>query len=29
MNIDVHSIDFWRNSLNVIEKDIEKFINMA
>ncbi|QAA32230.1 M3 family oligoendopeptidase [Clostridium manihotivorum] len=25
MGIDVHSIDFWRNSLKLIEKDIEKF----
>jgi len=29
MNIDVHSIDFWRNSLKLIEKDIDKFINIA
>ncbi|WP_202813779.1 M3 family oligoendopeptidase [Defluviitalea phaphyphila] len=28
MNIDLHSLDFWRNSLKLIEKDIEKFINM-
>ncbi|WP_234117389.1 M3 family oligoendopeptidase [Clostridium hydrogenum] len=27
MNIDVHSIDFWRNSLKLIESDIEKFIS--
>jgi pepF/M3 family oligoendopeptidase len=29
MNIDVHSIDFWRNSLKLIESDIEKFINIV
>jgi len=28
MDIDIHSIDFWRSSLNLIEKDIEKFVNM-
>ncbi|MBU3100192.1 MULTISPECIES: M3 family oligoendopeptidase [Clostridium] len=28
MNIDLHSIDFWRSSLKLIELDIEKFINM-
>lgn len=28
MNIDVHSIDFWRSSLKLIERDIEKFINI-
>lgn len=26
MNIDVHDINFWRNSLNLIEKDIDTFI---
>ncbi|WP_207669274.1 M3 family oligoendopeptidase [Fonticella tunisiensis] len=29
MNIDVHSIDFWRSSLKVIEEDIEKFISLT
>jgi len=29
MDIDVHSIDFWRNSLKLIERDIEKFINIV
>ncbi len=29
MNIDVHSIDFWRSSLKVIEEDIEKFIELS
>ena len=28
MNIDVHSIDFWRSSLKLIEKDIEKFVSL-
>jgi len=28
MNVDIHSIDFWRSSLNLIELDIETFINM-
>jgi len=28
MNIDVHSREFWRNSLKIIEKDIEKFISI-
>lgn len=28
LDVDVHSIDFWRNSLKLIEKDIEKFINI-
>ncbi|MFT5872683.1 MAG: pepF/M3 family oligoendopeptidase [Clostridium sp.] len=28
MDIDIHSIDFWRSSLNLITQDIEKFINM-
>lgn len=28
MNIDVHSIDFWRSSLKLIESDIEKFISL-
>lgn len=29
IDIDVHSIDFWRNSLNLIKKDIEEFISRA
>ncbi|MGH4123850.1 MAG: M3 family oligoendopeptidase [Clostridium sp.] len=29
IDIDVHSIDFWRNALNLIQKDIEVFINRA
>ena len=29
MNIDVHSIDFWRNSLKLVEEDIEKFIQLS
>jgi len=28
MDVDIHSIDFWRSSLNLITLDIEKFINM-
>jgi len=28
MGVDIHSIDFWRSSLNLITLDIEKFINM-
>lgn len=28
MGINVHSIDFWRSSLNLIKKDIEKFISL-
>lgn len=28
MNIDIHSVDFWRSSLNLIAEDIEKFINL-
>lgn len=28
MNVDIHSVDFWRSSLKLIEKDIEKFINL-
>ncbi|MBW9153947.1 M3 family oligoendopeptidase [Clostridium estertheticum] len=27
IDIDVHSIDFWRNALNLIQKDIEVFIS--
>lgn len=29
IDIDVHSIDFWRNALNLIQKDIEEFIRKA
>jgi len=29
INIEVHSIDFWRNSLELIQKDIEEFISRA
>jgi len=28
MDVDIHSIDFWRSSLNLIGTDIEKFANM-
>lgn len=28
MDVDIHSIDFWRSSLNLITLDIDKFINM-
>lgn len=28
MGVDIHSKDFWVSSLKVIEKDIEKFINL-
>lgn len=28
MGVDVHSIDFWRGSLNLIKNDIEKFISL-
>ncbi|MGE5632344.1 MAG: M3 family oligoendopeptidase [Caulobacteraceae bacterium] len=28
MNIDVRSVDFWRSSLNLIKKDIDKFIEL-
>lgn len=28
MGIDVRSIDFWRSSLKLIERDIEKFVNL-
>ena len=28
MDVDIHSIDFWRSSLNLIAEDIEKFVNM-
>lgn len=29
MDVDVRSIDFWRNSLSLIEKDIDTFISLA
>lgn len=29
MGIDVHSMNFWRGSLKIIERDIEKFINIV
>lgn len=29
MDIDVTSVDFWRSSLDLIKKDIEKFIELA
>lgn len=29
MNIDVHDINFWRNSLKLIEEDIERFISLS
>lgn len=29
MDVDIHSIDFWRSSLNLICEDIEKLVNMA
>ena len=29
MNIDVHDVNFWRNSLKLIEEDIEKFIEIS
>jgi oligoendopeptidase F len=28
MNIDVRKVDFWRSSLDLIRKDIEKFIKL-
>jgi oligoendopeptidase F len=28
MGIDVRSVEFWRGSLKLIEKNIEKFINL-
>lgn len=28
MDIDIHSINFWRNSLKMIEKDIDKFLKL-
>ncbi|MDR7313859.1 M3 family oligoendopeptidase [Brevibacillus nitrificans] len=29
MDVDVRSVDFWRNSLSLIGKDIEKFVELA
>ena len=29
MNIDVHDPGFWRNSLELIEKDIDRFIKLG
>ncbi|WP_069649824.1 M3 family oligoendopeptidase [Caloranaerobacter ferrireducens] len=29
MGIDIRSVDFWRSSLKLIEKDIEKFIKLS
>ncbi|KGG80486.1 oligoendopeptidase F [Caloranaerobacter azorensis H53214] len=29
MGIDIRSVDFWRSSLKLIEKDIEKFIELS
>lgn len=29
VGIDVHSVDFWRSSLDLVKKDIEKFIELA
>lgn len=29
MDVDVRSIDFWKSSLRLVEKDIEKFIELA
>lgn len=29
VGIDVHSVDFWRSSLEVIAKDIERFVEMV
>jgi pepF/M3 family oligoendopeptidase len=28
MGIDIHSVDFWRSSLNIIKEDIERFIKI-
>lgn len=28
VDVDIHSIDFWRSSLKIIENDIEKFLNL-
>ena len=29
MGIDIHSVDFWRSSLKIIEEDIEEFIKLS
>jgi pepF/M3 family oligoendopeptidase len=29
MGIDIHSVDFWRSSLKIVEEDIEKFIELS
>ena len=29
MGINVHSVDFWRSSLSIIEEDIERFIELS
>lgn len=29
MNIDIHSIDFWRSSLKLIEEDVEEFMKLS
>jgi pepF/M3 family oligoendopeptidase len=29
MGIDLHSVDFWRSSLKVVEEDIQKFIGLV
>lgn len=29
MGIDVHDIEFWRNSLSIIEQDIEEFVKLS
>jgi pepF/M3 family oligoendopeptidase len=29
MDVDVHSIDFWRSSLKLVERDIQKFISIS
>ncbi|HZK34340.1 MAG TPA: M3 family oligoendopeptidase [Bacillota bacterium] len=29
VNIDVHSVEFWRNSLKLVKEDIDKFISIA
>lgn len=29
MNIDIHDVNFWRSSLNIIKEDIEEFITLS
>lgn len=29
VDIDIHSIDFWRNSLEIVKKDIDKFMELS